>query len=50
MIRRIYGALPGPTPVKIIESMLLIVIALLVLNVFYNWLGNTYLDPGGTIS
>ncbi len=50
MIRRIYGALPGPKPVKVIQAILLIVIALLVLNAFYNWLGNTYLDPGGTIS
>lgn len=50
MIRRIYAALPGPTPVKIVESVVLVVVALLLLNMFYNWLGNTYLDPGGTIS
>ncbi|NND01582.1 MAG: hypothetical protein HKN91_02245 [Acidimicrobiia bacterium] len=50
MIRRIYAALPGPTPVKIAEALILVVIALLVLNVFYNWLGTTYLDPGGTVS
>lgn len=50
MIRRIYAALPGPTPVKVFEALLLVVVALLLLNIFYTWLGNTYLDPGGTIS
>jgi len=50
VIRRIYRTLPGPTPVRVIEAIILIVVALLLLNLFYNWLGSTYLDPGGTVS
>ena len=49
MIRRIYRALPGPTPVKVMISILLIAIALVALHFFYEWLGNTFLDTGGTV-
>jgi hypothetical protein len=49
VIRRIYTALPGPAPVKILESMVLILLLLVALHFFYSWLGNTFLDPGGAI-
>ncbi len=49
MIRRAYAALPGPTPVKIIESVILVIVLLIALHFFYTWLGNTFLDPGGTV-
>ena len=48
-MRRIYRALPGPTPVKIVTSILLICVALVALHFFYEWLGNRILDTGGTI-
>ena len=41
--------LPGPVPVKIVLAIIIVLIALVVLNAVYNWMGN-FLDPGGTIS
>lgn len=48
-MRRVYRALPGPTPVKVATSILLVCIALVALHFFYEWLGSTYLDTGGTV-
>lgn len=48
-MRRLYASLPGPTPVKIVEAVVLVVVFLVVLHFFYTWLGNTFLDPGGTV-
>lgn len=49
MVRRIYRALPGPTSVKVATSILLLTIALVALHFFYEWVGSTFLDTGGTI-
>ena len=49
MVRRIYHSLPGPTPVKVATSILLVAIALVALHFFYEWVGTTFLDTGGTI-
>ena len=48
-MRRLYHALPGPTPVKIFELVLLVAVALVALHFFYTWLGNTFLDSGGLV-
>lgn len=48
-MRRIYRALPGTTPVKVATSIVLVIIALIILNFFYEWVGNTFLDSGGTV-
>ncbi len=48
-MRRIYQALPGATPVKVMTSIVLITVALVALNFFYEWIGNTFLDSGGTV-
>jgi hypothetical protein len=48
-MRRIYRALPGTTPVKIMTSIVLISIALIALHFFYEWVGSTFLDTGGTV-
>lgn len=48
MIRRIYQSLPGPSPVRIL-AMTLIALLLLAVLVFYDWLGTTLLDSGGSI-
>ena len=49
MVRRIYGMLPGPTPVKIVTSIVLISIALVALHFFYEWVGTNFLYTGGTV-
>lgn len=49
MIRRVYGVLPGPTPVRVVLAAVLLVAALVLLHFFYEWLGTVLLDTGGTI-
>ena len=44
-----YRALPGPTPLRIVISVVALVIFLVALHFFYEWVGNTYLDTGGTV-
>ena len=41
--------LPGSTGVKIVTSIVLVGIALVALHFFYEWVGNTFLDSGGTV-
>ncbi len=41
--------LPGSTGVKIVTSIVLISMALIALHFFYEWVGNTFLDSGGTV-
>ncbi|MCP3974694.1 MAG: hypothetical protein GY720_09400 [bacterium] len=48
-MRRIYRMLPGSTGVKIVTSIVLISMALIALHFFYEWVGNTFLDSGGTV-
>lgn len=49
MIRRIYRLLPGPTPLRVAISIVILAIFLVALNFFYEWVGSTYLDTGGTV-
>ncbi len=49
IFRRIFEALPGPLPVRILVSLVLIAALLVALHFFYTWLGNTYLDTGGGV-
>ncbi len=49
MIRRAYRALPGPTPIRVATSVLIVAAALVALHFFYDWVGNTFLDTGGTV-
>jgi hypothetical protein len=48
-VRRIWAALPGPTPVKLVEALALIVAALIVLFFLFEWAGGL-LDSGGAIA
>jgi hypothetical protein len=48
-MRRIYRALPGPTPVKIFTSIVIVGVALVALHFFYEWVGSSFLDTGGTV-
>lgn len=49
-LRRGFRALPGPLPIRIIESAIIVIVLLIALHFFYTWLGTTYLDPGGAIT
>jgi hypothetical protein len=48
-MRRIYRALPGSTPVKVITSIVIVSVALVALHFFYEWVGSSFLDTGGTV-
>ena len=48
-MRRVWRALPGPLPLRVVEAVVLVSIGLVLLHCFYSWLGTTFLDPGGTI-
>ncbi len=49
MIRRIWGVLPGPMAVRVVQATILTVVFLIVLNTFYDWLGTVLIDQGGTV-
>lgn len=49
MIRRAYRSLPGPTPVRVFTSVVALMVFLIALHFFYDWLGNSFLDTGGTV-
>lgn len=49
MLKRMFNSLPGPTPVRIALGVAIAAVALVALFFFYDWLGQTYLDTGGTI-
>lgn len=48
--KRAFKALPGPRPVQVALAAILVVIAFILLMFVYDWMGNTLLDSGGTIS
>ena len=47
---RAFNSLPGPRPVQIVLAAILLIVAFIVLMFVYDWMGNTLLDSGGTIS
>ena len=49
MIRRIYSSLPGPTWARLIQAVVLAIVSLALLVLFYEWVGDTFLDSGGTL-
>jgi hypothetical protein len=49
VIRRLYRTLPGPTPARMVQMVLIAAALLTALLFAYEWLGTTFLDPGGTI-
>lgn len=48
MLRRLYQALPGPTPVKVVLAVAIVAVALVLLGVAFEYLGR-FLDSGGAI-
>ena len=49
MITWIYRTLPGPTVLRILLFMIVTVAFLIGLHFFYEWVGATFLDPGGGV-
>jgi len=49
VLKRLFNSLPGPMPVRVLISVAVVLVALVALSFFYDWLGTTFLDPGGTI-
>lgn len=47
-MRRLWTALPGPTPLKALEAVVLAVLALVALFFLFEWAGGM-LDSGGAI-
>lgn len=41
--------LPGPIPIKVVISIVLIAAAAVVLHFVYTWMGDTFLDTGGGV-
>ncbi len=48
-MRRLWETLPGPLPVRVIITIVLVAALLVALHFVYTWMGNTYLDTGGGI-
>lgn len=49
MIRRLYESLPGPATVRLAEMAIIGAVVVVLLVVFYEWVGSTFMDSGGTI-
>ncbi len=49
MIRSLWNVLPGPLPLRIVAAAAIVIVLLVALFFFYDWLGNTFLDTGGTV-
>ena len=49
MIRWLFETLPGPPWARSIEMVIITVVALGLLVLFYEWVGDTFFDSGGTI-
>jgi hypothetical protein len=49
VIRRLFTSLPGPLPVRIVSALVIVAVFLVALFFFYEWVGSTFLDTGGTI-
>lgn len=47
-MKRMWSMLPGPTAIKAVEAAVMVVVALVLLAVLFEWAG-TLLDSGGAI-
>lgn len=48
-MRKLWARLPGPTPLRVVIAFVLVVAALALLRVIFEWLGG-FLDSGGAVS
>jgi hypothetical protein len=49
VIRRAFRTLPGPLALRVLVAVVIVAGLLVGLHFFYEWLGNTLLDTGGTV-
>ena len=49
MIRRLYEVLHGPGWARAIQVTVILLLALLLLLLCYEWVGATFFDSGGTL-
>lgn len=49
-MKRAFLLLPGPIAVKAVLAAIILIVGLVALFFIYDWMGNTLLDSGGTIS
>jgi len=49
MIPHFYRRLPGPAALRILIFTVIVVAVLVLLGLFYEWLGSAFLDTGGRI-
>lgn len=47
-MRRLWSMLPGATPVKVVEAVVLVLLTLVALGFLFEWAGQ-FLDSGGAI-
>lgn len=48
MVKRFYNALPGPAAIRIVIMVAILVVALLLLGMLFEWAGD-FIDNGGVI-
>jgi len=48
-MRRWFAALPGPTVVKVVAAVVVVLAAVVALVFVYDWIGTNLLDSGGSI-
>ena len=48
-MKKLFAALPGPTPMRILLMIVIAAVALTLLGLLFEWAGDI-LDDGGTIS
>ena len=44
-----FRLLPGPLPIRMMQTAVIVAGVLVGLHVFYTWLGTVLLDQGGTV-
>ncbi|MFH1104327.1 MAG: hypothetical protein V1757_05210 [Actinomycetota bacterium] len=49
MIRRFYELLPGPAAVRIAQMVLAVAVLVVLVALFYEWVGSTFFDSGGVV-
>lgn len=48
-MKKVWASLPGPVPVKVVEALVLVALALIALGFLFEWAGGL-LDSGGAIA
>jgi hypothetical protein len=49
VIRRLFRALPGSPPLRVVQMVVVAALLVAALVFVYDWVGGTFLDSGGTM-